>query len=55
MTMRYVKDPRSVILAVMPANVDMTTSDALQLARQVHTARKHHLSSFNLHCHVILG
>eukprot|EP00658_Telonema_sp_P-2_P012667 TRINITY_DN14822_c0_g1_i4.p1 TRINITY_DN14822_c0_g1~~TRINITY_DN14822_c0_g1_i4.p1 ORF type:complete len:569 (+),score=197.04 TRINITY_DN14822_c0_g1_i4:180-1886(+) len=35
MTMRYVKDPRTVILAVMPANTDMTTSDALQIARQV--------------------
>eukprot|EP00656_Telonema_subtile_P016343 TRINITY_DN18622_c0_g1_i2.p1 TRINITY_DN18622_c0_g1~~TRINITY_DN18622_c0_g1_i2.p1 ORF type:complete len:567 (-),score=189.66 TRINITY_DN18622_c0_g1_i2:146-1846(-) len=35
MTMRYVKDPRSVILAVMPANADMSTSDALQIARQV--------------------
>jgi len=35
MTLRYVSDPRTIILAVLPANQDMSTSDALQIARQV--------------------
>lgn len=35
MTLRYIKDPRTIILAVLPANQDMSVSDALQLARQV--------------------
>merc|ERR1719174_3675040 len=35
MTLRYIKDPRTIILAVMPANQDLSTSDALQMARQV--------------------
>ncbi|EDO06253.1 Dynamin central region family protein [Babesia bovis T2Bo] len=34
MIMRYAKDPRTIILAVVAANVDMSTSDALQLARR---------------------
>lgn len=35
MTLRYIKDPRTIIMAVLPANQDMSVSDALQLARQV--------------------
>ena len=35
MAMRYITDPRTIILAVVPANQDMSTSDALQMARQV--------------------
>lgn len=35
MASRYAKDPRTIVLAVVPANVDMSTSDALQLARKV--------------------
>lgn len=35
MALRYVKDARTIILAVMPANADLSTSDALQLARRV--------------------
>lgn len=35
MTLRYVSDPRTIVLAVLPANQDMSVSDALQLARQV--------------------
>jgi len=35
MTLHYVKDPRTIILAVLPANQDMSVSDALQMARQV--------------------
>lgn len=35
MATRYAKDPRTIILAVVPANADMSTSDALQLARRV--------------------
>jgi len=35
MTMRYIQDPRTICLAVMAANQDLSTSDALQLARQV--------------------
>lgn len=29
----YVKDPRTIILCVIPANADLTTSEALQMAR----------------------
>lgn len=35
MCLRYVKDPRTIILCVIPANADMTTSDALQMARDL--------------------
>jgi dynamin 1-like protein len=35
MAMRYVGDPRTIVLCVIPANADMTTSDGLQMARQV--------------------
>eukprot|EP00933_Yihiella_yeosuensis_P050893 TRINITY_DN48700_c0_g1_i1.p1 TRINITY_DN48700_c0_g1~~TRINITY_DN48700_c0_g1_i1.p1 ORF type:complete len:794 (-),score=192.55 TRINITY_DN48700_c0_g1_i1:78-2459(-) len=35
MTLHYIKDPRTIILCVVPANQDMSCSDALQLARQV--------------------
>eukprot|EP00933_Yihiella_yeosuensis_P036868 TRINITY_DN30680_c0_g1_i1.p1 TRINITY_DN30680_c0_g1~~TRINITY_DN30680_c0_g1_i1.p1 ORF type:complete len:797 (+),score=212.75 TRINITY_DN30680_c0_g1_i1:335-2392(+) len=35
MTMHYVSDPRTIILAVLPANQDMSVSDSLHIARQV--------------------
>ena len=35
MCRRYVDDPRTIILCVIPANADITTSDALQMARQI--------------------
>lgn len=35
MATRYARDPRTIILAVIPANQDISTSDALQLARKV--------------------
>ena len=35
MAHRYVSDSRTIILCVIPANADMTTSDGLQIARQV--------------------
>lgn len=35
MAHRYVNDPRTIILCVLPANADMTTSDGLQMAREV--------------------
>jgi dynamin 1-like protein len=35
MAHRYVSDPRTIILCVVPANADMTTSDGLQMARQL--------------------
>mmetsp|Transcript_58812 Transcript_58812/g.140216 ORF Transcript_58812/g.140216 Transcript_58812/m.140216 type:complete len:789 (+) Transcript_58812:72-2438(+) len=35
MTLRYIKDERTIIMAVLPANQDVSVSDALQLARQV--------------------
>ena len=31
----YVKDDRTIILCVIPANADISTSDGLQMARQV--------------------
>jgi dynamin 1-like protein len=35
MAHRYVSDPRTIILAVVPANADMTTSDGLMMARNL--------------------
>lgn len=35
MALKYVEDARTIILCVIPANADMTTSDALQLAREI--------------------
>ena len=35
MALKYVADPRTIILCVIPANADMTTSDALQLSREI--------------------
>jgi vacuolar protein sorting-associated protein 1 len=35
MASRYVGDPRTIILCVVPANADMTNSDGLQMARQL--------------------
>lgn len=35
MALRYVSDPRTIILCVVPANADMTTSDALQMAMKI--------------------
>jgi len=35
MAHRYVSDARTIILCVVPANADMTTSDGLQMARQL--------------------
>lgn len=30
---RYCKDPKTIILCVVPANADITTSDGLMMAR----------------------
>jgi dynamin 1-like protein len=38
MVTRYCKDERTIILAVIPGNADMTTSEALQLAQQLDPA-----------------
>jgi len=35
MCVRYMQDPRTIILAVIPANADMTTSEGLQIAREL--------------------
>lgn len=35
MAHRYVSDSRTIILAVCPANADLTTSDGLQMAREL--------------------
>jgi len=35
MAHRYVKDPRTIICCVLPANADMVCSDGLQMAREV--------------------
>eukprot|EP01017_Pseudomicrothorax_dubius_P043096 TRINITY_DN7122_c0_g1_i1.p1 TRINITY_DN7122_c0_g1~~TRINITY_DN7122_c0_g1_i1.p1 ORF type:complete len:726 (+),score=211.30 TRINITY_DN7122_c0_g1_i1:59-2236(+) len=32
---RYCRDPRTIILCVVPANADLSTSDALQMAREL--------------------
>lgn len=35
MAHRYVSDSRTIILCVVPANADMSTSDALKMAREL--------------------
>lgn len=35
MCKRYCSDPRTIILCVLPANIDMTTSEAIQLAQEM--------------------
>jgi len=35
MAYRYVSDPRTIILCVIPANADISTSEALQMAKKV--------------------
>jgi len=35
MALHYVKEPRTIILAVVPANADLTTSDALKMAKEI--------------------
>jgi GTP-binding protein EngB required for normal cell division len=37
MAYRYVSDPRTIILVVVPANADISTSEALQMAKKVDT------------------
>lgn len=32
---KYISDPRTIILCVIPANIDITTSEALQMAKNV--------------------
>jgi replication fork clamp-binding protein CrfC len=35
MALAYVKEPRTIILAVVPANADLSTSDALKMAKEI--------------------
>lgn len=35
MAKHYVADPRTIILCVIPANADLTTSEALQMSRRL--------------------
>jgi len=35
MAKRYIEDPRSIILCVVPANADLSTSDGLKLSRDI--------------------
>lgn len=35
MIYNFIEKPNAIILAVTPANTDMATSDALQMAREV--------------------
>jgi len=38
MAYRYVSDPRTIILCVVPANADISTSEAIQMAKKVDNA-----------------
>lgn len=38
MAYKYISDPRTIILCVIPANADITTSEGLMMARKVDTA-----------------
>lgn len=33
--LQYISNPNSIILAVTPANIDLATSEALKIAREV--------------------
>lgn len=35
MAFRYIKEPRSIILCVIPANQDLSTSEALKIMREI--------------------
>lgn len=35
MVQLYIKNPNSIILAVTPGNIDIATSEALKIAKQV--------------------
>lgn len=35
MALRYIKEPRSIILCVIPANQDLATSEALKIMREI--------------------
>jgi hypothetical protein len=35
MALHYAKEPRTIILAVVPANADLSTSDALKMAKEI--------------------
>jgi len=35
MALHYVKEPRTIILAVVPANADLSTSDALKMSKEI--------------------
>jgi vacuolar protein sorting-associated protein 1 len=35
MALKYVKEPRTIILTVIPANADLSTSDGLKMAKEI--------------------
>ena len=35
MALRYIKEPRSIILCVIPANQDLSTSESLKIMREI--------------------
>jgi dynamin 1-like protein len=35
MAIKYMKDPNTIILAVLPANQDITVADGLNMARKI--------------------
>ena len=40
MTLQYVKEPRTIILAVVPANADLSTSNAIKMTKEIATTGK---------------
>ena len=35
MALHYIKEPRTIILCVIPANADLSTSDGLKMAKEI--------------------
>ena len=44
--LQYISNPNSIILAVTPANIDLATSEALKIAREVDPDGKRNLLLF---------
>ena len=43
--LQYISNPNSIILAVTPANIDLATSEALKIAREVDPDGKGHYNN----------
>ena len=47
--LQYISNPNSIILAVTPANIDLATSEALKIAREVDPDGKGHYNNSSIY------